>query len=318
MIRQWECLASQLPVERVPVGALLPAQSPRSKGESAAHVRVLAESTTALPPILVHRSTMRVIDGMHRLRVAALRGDGMIDVRFFDGDIKDVFPLAVRANVAHGLALSLADRKAAAVSVIESHPQWSDRLIALTTGLSHKTIGALRQLGGGGGPDSGVRLGQDGKLRPVDQAAGRTRAAELIRADPGASPAAVARRAGVSPTTVRDVRARLRRGDDPVPAHCHTRAPERNEGEVDAGVPRHEVLMRRLRDDPALRFSESGRALLRALSISAGAVSDCERLAQTVPPHCLPAVIELSRQHAQMWAAMAQLLACPARGAATA
>jgi hypothetical protein len=35
-----------------------------------------------LPPILVHRATNRIIDGMHRLEAAKLRGDETISVRF--------------------------------------------------------------------------------------------------------------------------------------------------------------------------------------------------------------------------------------------
>ncbi|MFC7729983.1 hypothetical protein [Actinomadura keratinilytica] len=67
-----------------------------------------------LPPILVHRRTMRVVDGMHRLRAARLQGRCEIGVRFVDGPDADVFVAAVRANIGHGLPLSLADREAAA------------------------------------------------------------------------------------------------------------------------------------------------------------------------------------------------------------
>ena len=58
----------------VPVELLRHADSPRLDGESPDHIRTLAESGSDLPPILVHRETMRVIDGMHRLRAAILNG----------------------------------------------------------------------------------------------------------------------------------------------------------------------------------------------------------------------------------------------------
>src|SRR5947199_10633529 len=58
----------------LPVSSLLPGDSPRVAGENPEHVQLLAAARN-LPPILVHRSTMRVIDGMHRLRAARLRGD---------------------------------------------------------------------------------------------------------------------------------------------------------------------------------------------------------------------------------------------------
>jgi hypothetical protein len=46
----------------------------RVEGENHAHARLLAWTPQPLPPILVHRSTMMVIDGMHRLLAAQLRG----------------------------------------------------------------------------------------------------------------------------------------------------------------------------------------------------------------------------------------------------
>ena len=64
----------------VPVSSLLSGDSPRLAGENLEHVQLLAV-VQGLPPILVHRSTMRVIDGMHRLRAAKLRGDETIAVR---------------------------------------------------------------------------------------------------------------------------------------------------------------------------------------------------------------------------------------------
>ncbi len=40
-----------------------------------AHARSLAQTEADLPPIVVHRTTTRVIDGMHRLTAAGLRGE---------------------------------------------------------------------------------------------------------------------------------------------------------------------------------------------------------------------------------------------------
>ncbi len=74
---------SEVPVELVAVNSLLPADSPRLAGEDTDHIHTLAESVGDLPPIIVHRSTMRVIDGMHRLRAASMRGSVYISVRFY-------------------------------------------------------------------------------------------------------------------------------------------------------------------------------------------------------------------------------------------
>jgi hypothetical protein len=62
------------PVIAVPVLALRPADSPRLNGEDKAQIARLAETETPLPPILVDRRTMRVIDGMHRLMAASVQG----------------------------------------------------------------------------------------------------------------------------------------------------------------------------------------------------------------------------------------------------
>lgn len=95
---------------------------------------MLAAVEAKLPPIIVHRATMRVIDGMHRLAAAKLRNDETIEVRFFEGTEQEAFVLAVKANISHGRPLSLTDRTSAAERIIVSHPAWSDRAIAVAAG----------------------------------------------------------------------------------------------------------------------------------------------------------------------------------------
>jgi ParB-like chromosome segregation protein Spo0J len=51
---------------------------------------------------------MRVIDGIHRVEAAKLRGAKEIEARLFDGDESASYVLAVQANVTHGLPLSRA------------------------------------------------------------------------------------------------------------------------------------------------------------------------------------------------------------------
>jgi hypothetical protein len=63
---------------------------------------LLAECYTELPPILVQRGSMQVIDGMHRLRVAPRRGEDTVRVQFFHGSVTAAFIAAVRLNAAHG------------------------------------------------------------------------------------------------------------------------------------------------------------------------------------------------------------------------
>jgi hypothetical protein len=204
-------------VVAVPVLSLGPADSPRLNGEDKAHIARLAETETPLPPILVDGRTMRVIDGMHRLMAASLQGRETVDVIFFDGNEGDVFLRAVQENVAHGLPLSQADRRAAAERIIASHPHLSDRAIGHAAGLAAKTVATIRKGSSEETPQSNARVGRDGRVRPLDSGIGRRRAAELLAQQPHVSLRDVARAAGISPATVLDVRKRLERGESPVP-----------------------------------------------------------------------------------------------------
>ena len=204
-------------VVTVPITSLRAGDSPRLNGEDQEHIARLAETGAKLPPILVDRRTMRVIDGMHRLRVAILQGQDTIDVKFFDGSEADTFLRAVEDNLTHGLPLTQADRRAAAERVIASHPHMSDRAISHSVGLSAHTVAAIRKRSSELRSQSSTRIGADGKVRPLNGEPGRRRAAELLNEQPEASLREVARRVGISPNTVRDVRKRLERGESPVP-----------------------------------------------------------------------------------------------------
>ena len=207
------------------------------------HVRLLVQLKEKLPPILVHRQTMRVIDGMHRLRAAVLRGEQSIEATFYDGDDAAAFMMAVRANVQHGLPLSLPDRKAAAARIVRSSPHLSDRAIAEVSGLSAKTVGAIRW-DSAGQAHVRQRIGRDGRVRPLSTADGRRLAGELITLNPASSSREIARMAGISPSTVRDVRERLSRGEDPIPTRLRA-APG-------AGQPRPRAETAEADQDPAV------------------------------------------------------------------
>jgi ParB-like chromosome segregation protein Spo0J len=304
--------AAELPPPRhVSVAELSGGDTPRLSGESAEHIEALAAARNPLPPILVHRPSMRVIDGMHRLKAAMLTGQESIEAQFFDGSGAEAFLLAVSENVAHGLPLSRADREAAAARIIELYPQYSDRRIAGTVGLSHGAVAAVRQRVGlpGGLP---ARLGRDGRSRPVDQAAGRRLASAALARNPQASLRAIARIAGISPTTARDVRDRIRRGDDPVPdrmaAGGRSAAPGSRRARRSGGQSRPEraALLQELRRDPALRLTESGRGILRW--ISARRPDGWQELVGGTPPHCAYAIAELARHCADEWLAFAEEL----------
>lgn len=199
--------AADIAIEELQLGL-----SPREQLCDADHVAALAEVIDDVPPILVHVPTMRVIDGAHRVAAARSLGRERIRALLFEGDEVAAHVEAVRSNVAHGKPLTLAEREAAAVHIIELAPQWSDRRIAGVSGLSPKTVGRLRGRATVDPAQSRTRVGRDGRLRPVDPAEVRRRVAEVVRADPGASTRSIASRTGASQATVRDVRQRLSRG----------------------------------------------------------------------------------------------------------
>lgn len=294
----------------VPIRLLLPADSPRQVGEDAAHIRVLAESDAVLPPILVHRATMRVIDGMHRVAAARLRGYDTIEVTFFDGSEAEAFVLAVKANVTHGLPLSRPDREAAAARIIASRPRWSDRAIAAATGLAATTVATIRRRTITDDQQADVRIGRDGRVRPVDGAEGRRLASLVIAARPDTSLREIARAAGISPATARDVRDRMHRGDDPVPPKLRVRRTRselpRRRVETPPRTPSREEreptsVLENLRQDPSLRFAESGRALLRWLAGHSIDPDDWRAFVEATPPHCANIVAGLARSYAKEW-----------------
>jgi ParB-like chromosome segregation protein Spo0J len=303
----------QEPVVEVAVSSLLSADSPRISGESPEHVETLAAAQNELPPIIVHRATMRVIDGLHRLKAAKLRGETKIAARFFDGDADEAFVLAVRSNIAHGLPLSLADRKRATERIIASHPQWSDRKVASVVGIAPGTVAEIRKRILGTSAFANSRIGQDGRVRPIDSTEGRRLAGELITEDPSLSLRQIARAAGISPETARDVKNRLRRGEDPLPKQRNNGrrlARPRTDPGYDnrhgrASVQERAAAVERLRADPALRFSATGRNLLMLLNIHTIKAEEWDEIIDNVPPHCFVIIAKLARDSAELWAEFA-------------
>ncbi|KUN58664.1 transcriptional regulator [Streptomyces canus] len=280
----------------------------------------MAEIGVPLPPILVDRRSMRVIDGMHRLMATFLKGLATIDVEFFDGSSEDAFLRAVQANVTHGLPLKQADRRAAATRIITSHPHMSDRAIGLASGLGAKTVAAIRRRSAEGLPQLNARVGRDGRVRPLSSAEGRRRAAEVIAEYPQASLREVARLAGIAPATVSDVRKRLEAGKSPTvvrPAAADARSGSEvpvqrtrpsNEQKVRLVQPNPVSIVEKLLRDPSLRHKEEGRNLLRLLQQNAIGMQEWSELTSAVPPHCGALVVDLARKYAETWQQFAQEL----------
>ncbi len=314
----------------VRVSELLPGVSPRTEGIDWEHVARLAAVDERLPPILVRRSDLTVVDGRHRLLAARARGGQTIAVEFFEGSDDDAFLRAVRANVTHGLPLSLKDRRAAVARVVASHPHMSDRAIAKASGLSAKAVASIRACSTAAGQQLNSRLGQDGRTRPLNAAEGRWRAARMMAQNPNASLREVARVAGISPATASDVKKRVQAGLPPAAVHLSAgedavtpaplgEAPAAHIGlwSVPAASPERQecgrppqppsdLVLAKLRRDPSLRLREDGRNLLRLLQHNA--VAEWSGLSGAVPPHCEELVGRLARQYAEQWLKFAQRL----------
>jgi len=314
----------RLPVFRLPMTSLAPGFFLRKSGTDPAHVQLLADAASSgeLPAILVQKSSLRIVDGMHRIAAAKLRGEESINARFVDCSDDEAFLLAVKSNTLHGLPLSRADRIAGATRILEGHGNWSDRAVAAATGLSAKTIASLRNHSDSEVRDLEKRLGRDGKWRPVTAIEGRKRAAEYLAARPDASVREVAREADVSLGTVHDVRTRLRHGLDPtnvgrIPsggrpvngsaanvgrdwpspkngADLHTRRP----GSL---APSWSEISPKLVGDPTIRYTENGRKFLRWMATRIMQPGECKEFVEAVPAHWTKDISLLAESISDAW-----------------
>lgn len=303
------------PIIEVSVESIAEFVDVRIRGVELEHAHNLAQLEVELPPILLDGAERRVIDGRHRVKAAQINGHHTIRAIIFDGSPEEAFILAVQANIAHGLPLSLADRRAAAERIARSRPELSDRSIARTAGLSAKTVSSIRR-STADGPQSNARVGQDGRVRPLDAAVGRQAAVELITAQPEASLRTIAKEAGISISTARDVRERLRAGESPVLAgrpgrdDLDTRRRANDAGASRAGGDRRiadaRSILDTLRHDPVLRYNESGRQFLRWLASRALGPEEWRSFLDHVSPHSAVLVGRLARECSASWAQLAE------------
>jgi AraC-like DNA-binding protein len=297
------------------------------------HAAVLAELSGPLPPIIVHRDTGRVIDGLHRLAAARARGDTEIDAILLDGDLPSALLSAVWLNARHGLPLKPKDRRAAAARILAAYPAWSDRRVASFVGVSAKTVASVRARSTAEFPQSNTRYGLDGRSRKEDTHAARCMAREIFVREPKATIREVARQTGLSLATVHDVRRRMsaeetsaagpvRRveADRSAPAPCGSESPQDAADDREhqgapgtspvpvtrvAGEGDPVALLNRLRADPSVRGSLHGRALLRLLSMHALSSATIEQLASAVPIHRSTVTARLARQCGEAWLRLA-------------
>jgi hypothetical protein len=356
------------PEVNVPVSSLISGFRLRQGGTDAGHVRLLADAAESmdLPPILVQRRGLQVIDGIHRLEAAKLRSEATISARIVDCTDEEALILAVRSNTLHGLPLTRADRIASAKRILTAHPDWSDRVVAGIAGLSGKSIASLRNSPAGGMQFDGKRLGRDGKRRPVVPGEGRQRAAEYIRAHPNASVREVSRETDVSLGTAHDVRDRLRRepsrplrvmadpaGQTTGPEPSGPAQPPRPATGPDGDAGREEEAQRplaavpeqaqsrqemvrpvnrgftargtnalawaavsgKLAADPALRYTDGGRAFLRWMATHSMRADEWREFIDAVPQYWLEDVSRIAAGMSDEWRQFADRLSAMARAA---
>ncbi|MGP4014960.1 streptomycin biosynthesis protein [Saccharopolyspora sp. 5N708] len=319
---EWQLIRlDELPTAILSIKSLLIDGSPRRAGANDEHIRLLAESEERLPPIIVHGRSGRVIDGVHRVHAATLRGEDKIEARVYDGTDGDAFLLAVQMNIAHGLPLTRADRTTAAAQIIQLHPQWSNRRIATVTGLSAGTVGKLRWRSNSHDAQSTTRVGKDGRARPASSSAVRPKVAKLLAEKPTASIRAIAKEAGVSHSTVHDVRQRMRAGQDPTLQRQGAQEPSATPRPPEICAPLETTekpgptcggdlaaILDNLKADPSLRFKKAGRFLLRWLDQHRVEVTAPKEIAEMVPDHCAGLVAKLARGYARVWSEFAAQL----------
>lgn len=300
-------LTHHLPVEEIPLSLLEQGLFLRDTGTDTTHVKLLADAAGSreLPPILVQKGNHRIIDGMHRVEAARLRGEKSIRARIITCTDQDAFILALKTNTIHGLPLSRNDRIFGAKHILVWHPDWSDRAVAAATGLGTKTIAGLRHHSADGIQQFTKRVGRDGKRHPLAAADGRRRAVEYMTARPDAPLREVAREVDVSLATAQDVRTRMRRGMDPIAVGRQRSSPQQATSPPAEDGPslRHvnnthgirpnsrnpswALISPKLMSDPSLRYTEGGRKFFRWMSMYAMHANEWNEFMDAIPEHWL-------------------------------
>jgi hypothetical protein len=256
----------------------------------------------------VQQGTMRVIDGMHRLRAAMLIGRPTMRALLVDCSEAEIIVLAIQENARHGLPLSLPDREAAAFRLLASATNWSDRMIAETAGLSPGTVAQIRARSTTGSGQSN-RVGRDGRVRPVDLTKGRKRAVDFLANNPEASVREIAKAANISLSTAHDVRKRISLNQDPIPRRHQDQIPRRRHKVIPCPTGADWGDVRKgLAEDPAIKYKPSGRELVKWLDRHWIEPIEIDQRLDAVPPHASQRIALVAERLAGEWKLIADLL----------
>ena len=200
-------------VHAVSVADLSVGYSPRQMKVDHDHVAALADVVDRLPPVVVDERTMTVIDGVHRVEAYRKLGRSRIPALMFRGNDMEALVIAIQANIQHGKPLNRGERQEAARALLHECPERSDRWVGEVCGVSHTTVAVLRR--SVSAADAKVRMGRDGRRRPVDPSLGQAAVARVMAENPTASIRQAAGAAGVAPSTVQRLAAGLARSQKP-------------------------------------------------------------------------------------------------------
>jgi len=281
--------------DRVAITKIKPGESPRDLPEDPTHIRLLAESMGNLPPILVRSADLSVVDGTHRLAAERLTGAATVRVIFFEGDDLESYIESIKCNVRHGKPLSMNERKRAAKRILDWDPTRSDRGIAEICGLSAKVVARLRATAANPRLNS-VRVGKDGRKRPINSGALRETVANMLSEQPDLSLREVGRKAGVSVNTVRAVRSCLDERRESGGPSLRT-----NKGGGAKATS--------WRIDKAITSTSEGDAFSKWFEASSIDSSDWEGFVEHIPLSRVYEIGDEARHRAEQWACFARALA---------
>jgi DNA-binding Lrp family transcriptional regulator len=138
--------ATKTPI-RLDALTIEPSVQPRVAGLVADHVAALMACQEELPPIVVARQRGRLIpcDGLHR--IASAQNLGLEEILAVVIDVPDDFDLrdlSFELNASHGLAFTMADRRAEAARLLRRDPSRADREIGRRAGITQPTVARIR------------------------------------------------------------------------------------------------------------------------------------------------------------------------------
>lgn len=125
--------------------------------------------TMQRPIVLYDGTDFWLADGFHRIEAAQRAGMTDYPVEVLRGTRRDAVLRAAGANATHGLRRTNADKRRAVELLLKDAEwrQWSDRKIADTCAVDHKTVADVRKSLGGEVPHLTTRQGTDGKSYPA-------------------------------------------------------------------------------------------------------------------------------------------------------